>query len=238
VAELNYHRKTFFMLGFDPLEVEAPSAVAKLVRAHRLHLPAAYAELCRVSQIDELLHQYSNTDSFFLHCPHLVDIENTGRGLRFMSESQGNFQLAVLCDAGDDPPVYYRDYTDTAWIVYCDRFSDAIHTQVFDWQFLLREFPGGLDLDYEAFRCPWTDSILSALNRRATAEPTTHWFMGRQGGSIYRYSFSADKRVKIEPIDGTAHFEVTGRTREDKMQAARDLQACLKEEGGLDVSKS
>lgn len=58
-----------------------------------------------------------------------------GPALRFFSESQGNYELAVLlASEADDPPVVMTDYQAKQWIEYCENLSDAVFVQVFDWQ--------------------------------------------------------------------------------------------------------
>lgn len=173
----------------------------------KLKLPESYTYCASSSEAADLLHKYSNTDKFWFK-PRDKDIVSTAAGeiLLFNRESQGNFELGVLLDSVEsDPPVLYSDFRGSRWTQYCDRFTDAIYTQIFDWQYrLVFDDEWGADIDYyETVDVPFRHDTLAALRSAYTEHPQTHWFMETpDDATTWRFSTPAGERILLthDPI--------------------------------------
>lgn len=108
--------------------------------------------------------------------------------------------LAVLITEGsDDPPVVFSDYRRNRWTRYCDRFTDALFTQFFDWQFRLcfdeHDMP---EIDYyEEFDCQLpSEEVLVKLRDRYREYPATHSFMETEvDATTWRFSTANGERI-------------------------------------------
>ncbi len=165
-------------------------------------LPDAYMYWASSSEAASVLHKFSNTDKFWFS-PNDDDVVSTADGdiLLFCRESQGNFELGVLLDAADaDPPVLYSDFRGERWTQYCDRFTDAIFTQIFDWQYRLAfDEKWGAEIDYyETVDVPFRDDTLAALRDAYTEHPKSHWFMETpRDATTWRFSTPDDERILL-----------------------------------------
>jgi hypothetical protein len=133
---------------------------------HR-ELPSAYTEWASIHSAADLLHRFSNSDDFWF-TPREEDFLSTDKGeiLLFSRESQGNFELGVLVSTSKvDPPVLFSDYRRDRWTQYCSRFTDALFTQIFDYQFrIFLDQNGNPEVDYyETLDVVFSTVTLSAL---------------------------------------------------------------------------
>jgi hypothetical protein len=134
-----YHESTLKLLEID--SASDPTLSRTLEEwgiENDIILPAAFLEWAQLGG-GEILETYSNTDRFYFGRPEIVTIADGRRGLLFHVESQGNFQMIVALDEGDDPPVLYSWLGDPPWVQYTRRFSDFVFTQVFDFEYRVRE---------------------------------------------------------------------------------------------------
>jgi hypothetical protein len=192
---LNRFKETQAMLE-EPLAFGSAS-----LSEFKRQLPEAYKYWASAPRAAEILHQYSNTDNFWF-TPKVNDIVSTDAGdvLLFSRESQGNFQLGVLLDSDEsDPPVYYSDFHENRWTLFCERFSEAIFTQIFDWQYRLKfdERWGEWQIDYyKHIPIPFRDNTLPSLCEWYTQHPTTHWFFETPfDTTTWRFSTPDDERI-------------------------------------------
>jgi hypothetical protein len=203
-----FHSRTEDLLKVQ-LASHAPTRKRIEDAAHRcgLRLPPSYLEWAALKDAAEVLHRYSSSDKFwFVPASEHVIATGFGDALLFCEESQGNFSLAVLLEPEvDDPPVAVADYTRQRWIQYCDRFSDAIFTQVFDWQHqLFVNQDGSTDIDYyEEFELRDHERALNVLRGLYQEHPTTHWYMETaDDATTWRFSTPADERILLSNDPG------------------------------------
>lgn len=165
-------------------------------------LPDAYTDWASSSEASTILHKFSNTDKFWF-TPNDDDVVSTTAGeiLLFSRESQGNFELGVLLNTAEpDPPVLFSDFRRQRWIHYCDRFTDAIFAQIFDWQHrLVFDDDCGAEIDYyETVDVKICDDMLAALREAYTEHPKTNWFMETPGdATTWRFSTPDGERILL-----------------------------------------
>jgi hypothetical protein len=134
VRSVRYHVGALGLLGAEGrIERRPVPELEAWARANDVVLPAAYREWAELGG-GALLEKYSNCSKFHFDAPALAFVDGQ-RGLLFERETQDNFDTVVLLDRGDDPPVLFGWLGDPPWVVYTERFSEAVYAQLFDWQF-------------------------------------------------------------------------------------------------------
>jgi hypothetical protein len=138
---IKYHKRTLELLGIISENLETEMPLINWAKKNDVVLPESYLEWAKID-LSDILTKYSNQDNFYIHKPSIKNIAGGRRGILFCRENQGNFDLIVMLDEGDDPPVLMSfGGEDERWFQYSKSFSDAIFCQIFDWQYAL-DFSG------------------------------------------------------------------------------------------------
>ena len=210
----------------------------KTVPKAKRELPKAYIEWASSPEASTILHKYSNTDKFWFK-PTKKDIVSTDAGdiVLFTRESQGNFSMGVLLDTGNpDPPVMYSDYHAERWIQHCERFSDALFAQIFDWQYrLCFDEDGYAEIDFsKTFNVKSCDDTLAGLRDAYTEHPATQWFFETdQDSTVWRFSTPEGERILLSLDPGSSKstdkcwIEVLA-PEEDRFERVRSLSEQLR----------
>ncbi len=136
-----YHNRTLELLGITSDNLEAEIPLMEWAKNHDVILPESYLEWAKIDRSD-ILAKYSNQDNFYIHEPSIENIAGDRRGLLFCQENQGCFDLIVMLDEGEDPPVLMSfGVEEDDWFQYSQSFSDAVFCRIFDWQYAL-DFSG------------------------------------------------------------------------------------------------
>ncbi len=135
--------------------------------------------------------------------PRIVPVAGGVRGLVFERESQGNYDKAVMLEAGDDPPVLFGWCGAAPWIVHCLRFSDSVFAHVFDYQYAYDQEPGsGWDdnpVERYAGSVPLRDAgpALRRLRERYQETVTTWGVIDGRPFAQYRFAKSPAERMTV-----------------------------------------
>jgi len=209
-----FHERTLALLGNEGVRPErSVEAVTDWAEKNAIILPAAYLEWAKLDD-GSLLRKYSNDDWFWFDEPELV-VTPEGRGLRFNSENQNNFDRIVTLDHGDDPPVLFAWIGQKPWVTNAERFSDAVFAQVFDWQYWL-EFKAD-DLAYREIAYYGdiglkTDRCLPFFRRKYEELVTTRFIIDNDRYTEYRFPKSPSLRLTVTVAeDRSTQIRVTGR---------------------------
>lgn len=209
-----FHAGTLQLLGAEGASAKQP--VAKLIhwaKDHGVTLPGAYLDWASIDQGD-LLRKYSNDDKFFFQSPELVVTPEGLRGILFSSENQGNFEKIVTLEQGDDPPVLFAWIGKPPWVTYCERFSDCVYAQIFDWQYLLEfraDDPAFKEITYYGDIHLNTTHCVGVLRRQFQETVTTRDAINGKQSTAFRFLKSLKERMTVLVADdGLSHIRVTG----------------------------
>jgi len=227
VAELDssnvkFHRKTLDMLHISPPHSTAATASLNQLEHHQnLQLPASVREWYSLMGCMEIMRELS-----LMHTP--VDIVNYSddlshryaatppylRMLPVMFENQGVWHLAVVLDAGDDPPVYlgYQDQDAFEWHLHAEHFSEFVYAWAWDYvsyerDYIMNTSAYMTDADiariHAAFQPQATTYVGNAyfvcerIERYVNGEQKIALMIGPEGTDIW---FSAETAASLEAL--------------------------------------
>jgi len=171
MMQLNYHKKSFDLLGYQP----------KFNKEQYTDLPPSVREWYSCDINLDLLRKYSNDDIPIHPLSFERQSHNNKELTIFMYENQAVFWWAFERSNQDDPPVYINlNPPKNAWILCCDHFSEFIYTRLFDF---MHWHEDGLVLT--AGGKPLDQKVLNFLEAEFTLEPTT-----QNGYSLFQHRFS------------------------------------------------
>ncbi|MGW6916641.1 hypothetical protein ACWGB8_22870 [Kitasatospora sp. NPDC054939] len=158
---LRFHTRAAELAGMDlTVSADAAEALDRFETVHGRAVPASVREWFSLAQGAPVLREFGNDDAVIgadrlgreelyywpeddEHWPDGVEeqeertidpVQALGL-LPFMVENQGVWVLAVRLDGSDDPPVVisFDEVTPSAaWKPYADRFSDVVHSRIWD----------------------------------------------------------------------------------------------------------
>lgn len=213
--------------------MRATRSVANLsawAKERAVALPAAFLEWATFDD-GSLLTKYSNDDWFWFDSPEVVVTPNGVRGLRFHSENQNNFDRLITLDHGDDPSVLFAWLGRPPWVTNAERFSDAVFSQVFDWQFRLEFKPD--DPNYKEIACTReihlkTDGCIPLLRHHYEESVTTRLIVEDDYYTEYRFLGPQAQRLTVTVANGrSTTISVTGRPFEQVNAVYEELKSKL-----------
>jgi hypothetical protein len=210
-----FHDPTLALLGDEGVRSErSVETLLNYAEANDIVLPAAYLEWAKLDD-GSLLGKYSNCDSFYFDEPELVVTPEGVRGLIFHTENQGNFDIIVALDQGDDPPVLYAWNGQPPWILHCQRFSECVFARIFDRQYLFDfndpDSPDQGEIAYSGSMSLRSSHCLKYLRQRFQETVTTHYLIYDNQFTEYRFwgDLLTHLSVRVDE-DMTAHIHITG----------------------------
>lgn len=227
-----FHGRTKELLAMpEPVEPRVSSPLAQWAAEHDVTVPRAVSEWAALGG-SRLSRRYSNQDWFSFEEPELVDTVQ-GLGLLFCVENQGNFGKVALLDHGDDPPVLFGWLQEEPWVPHADRFSDCVHEQIFDWQYMLEFDPADPD-DREIAFAPTIElpgpPPLNVLRSRFLEHPHTRYEIEGVGYESFRFSAHPKLRMTVQVEQGKdTVITITGPDHEELHATQADLRGLLAE---------
>lgn len=219
------------MLGTEAIRpVRSIAGLLAWGRKNKVTMPSAFVDWAKLDD-GSLLQKYSNDDHFwFDEPPALVTTPDKVRGLLFHRENQGNCDWIVALDEGDDPRVLMAWLGRPPWVVYADRFSDAVFAQVFDWQYKLEfrpDDPNYKEITYYGELHRETAQCVAELRQQYEEVVSTRFHVDRVGYVEYRFVHSPIRMTALVTENGTTDVCITGPAEDGVRLLLTDLESVL-----------